>query len=129
MQYALWYQRVLVKTIKNQMAVVRALNAPRPESRQFPPALETQTAKAGVFGQCLESVSTLQTLTKDPGLGRLRFQGWRELSGLRSWRVQRPYHRHLIFYRFDKDTLIPERVLHGARDLPRRLLQSPYEDG
>jgi plasmid stabilization system protein ParE len=36
---------------------------------------------------------------------------------------------YLIFYRFDKDTLMPERVLHGARDLPRRLLQSPFEDG
>ena len=33
-----------------------------------------------------------------------------------------------LLKRFDKDTLIPERVLHGARDLPRRLLQSPYEE-
>jgi toxin ParE1/3/4 len=73
--------------------------------------------------------ATLQTLAKTPGLGRLRFHGWPELSGIRSWRVQRPYHRHLIFYRFDKNTLVPERVLHGARDLPRRLLQSPFEDG
>jgi toxin ParE1/3/4 len=71
--------------------------------------------------------TTLQTLATTPGLGRLRFQGWRELSGLRSWRVERPYHRHLIFYRFDTDTLTAERILHGARDLPRRLLQSPDE--
>jgi toxin ParE1/3/4 len=72
--------------------------------------------------------ATLQTLARTPGLGRLRFQGWRELSGPRSWRVERPYHRHLIFYRFDKETLIAERVVHGARDLPRRVLQSPEED-
>jgi toxin ParE1/3/4 len=72
---------------------------------------------------------TLNALAKTPGLGRPRFKRWRELRGLRSWRVGRPYHRHLIFYRFDKETLMAERVLHGARDLPRRLLQSPYEDG
>jgi plasmid stabilization system protein ParE len=41
--------------------------------------------------------ATLQTLARTPGLGRLRFKGWRELTGLRSWRVERPYHRHLIF--------------------------------
>jgi len=66
--------------------------------------------------------TTLQTLTKTPGLGRPRFPRWRELVGIRSWRVERPYHRHLIFYRFDEDTLIAERVIHGARDLPCRLL-------
>jgi toxin ParE1/3/4 len=71
--------------------------------------------------------ATLQMLAKTPGLGRPRFPHWRELAGIRSWRVQRPYHRHLIFYRFDDETLIAERAIHGARDLPRRLLQSPHE--
>jgi len=33
--------------------------------------------------------------------------------------------RHLIFYRFDRSTLYAERVIHGMRDLPRRLLQPP----
>ena len=66
--------------------------------------------------------ATLQTLAKTPGLGRPRFSGWRELAGMRSWRVEPPYHRHLIFYRFDEQTLIAERIIHGARDLPRRLL-------
>ncbi|HXR06257.1 MAG TPA: type II toxin-antitoxin system RelE/ParE family toxin [Candidatus Acidoferrum sp.] len=73
--------------------------------------------------------ATLQALAKTPGLGRPRFQSWPELAGIRSWRIERPFHRHLIFYRFDKEILMAERVLHGARDLPRRLLQSPYEDG
>jgi plasmid stabilization system protein ParE len=40
--------------------------------------------------------------------------------------VQNPYHRHLIFYRFDDKKLFAERILHGARDLPRRLLQPPH---
>jgi len=71
--------------------------------------------------------ATLQALARTPGLGRPRFANWPELAGIRSWRVQKPYHRHLIFYRHDPESLMAERVLHGARDLPRRLLQSPYE--
>ncbi len=67
--------------------------------------------------------ATLQALAKTPGLGCPRFQHWPELAGIRSWRVDRPYHRHLIFYRFDEETFIAERIIHGARDLPRRLLR------
>jgi toxin ParE1/3/4 len=66
--------------------------------------------------------TTLQTLAKTPGLGRLRFPSRKDLAGNRSWRVEHPNHRHLIFYRFDEETLIAERIIHGARDLPRRLL-------
>ena len=71
--------------------------------------------------------ATMKELVETPGLGRPRFQDWPELAGLHSWRVCQPYHRHLIFYRFDDATLWVERVLHGARDLPRRLRQPPYE--
>jgi hypothetical protein len=31
----------------------------------------------------------------------------------------------LIFYRYDGTTLCAERVVHGARDLPRRLTEPP----
>lgn len=72
--------------------------------------------------------ATLHQLAKTPRIGRLRFGDWPELAGIRSWRVQRPYHRHLIFYRFDAKTLFAERVVHGARDLPRRLRQFPYSE-
>jgi toxin ParE1/3/4 len=68
--------------------------------------------------------ATLQALARDPGLGRPRFLNWPKLVGLRSWRVDRPYHRHLVFYRFDEETLFAERIIHGARDLPRRLIRS-----
>ena len=71
--------------------------------------------------------ATIRELANAPGLGRPRFTDWPGLAGLRSWRVQKPYHRHLIFYRHDGKTLMVERVVHGARDLPRRLLQSPHE--
>jgi plasmid stabilization system protein ParE len=72
--------------------------------------------------------ATLQQVARSPGIGRPRFGDFPALAGIRSWRAQRPYHRHLIFYRFDDTTLFAERILHGARDLPRRLLQSPYEE-
>ena len=71
--------------------------------------------------------ATLQELANAPGLGRHRFTDWPELAGIRSWRVRKPYHRHLIFYRHDDKMLTAERVVHGARDLPRRLLQPPHE--
>jgi toxin ParE1/3/4 len=73
--------------------------------------------------------ATLKELAQVPGLGRPRFKDWPELAGIRSWRVRKPYHRHLIFYQSDAKTLLAVRVVHGARDLPRRLRQSPYEAG
>mgnify|MGYP001367904431 CR=1 FL=1 len=69
--------------------------------------------------------ATLKELTKTPGLGRPRFQDLPELAGLHSWRVHMPFHRHLIFYRFNDKMLSAERVLHGARDLTHRLKQTP----
>lgn len=71
---------------------------------------------------------TLDALVKTPGLGRRRFVGWPELAGIRSWKVQRPFQRHLIFYRFDDETLFAERTLHGSRDLPGILLQHPVDE-
>ena len=71
---------------------------------------------------------TLGELAVTPGLGRLRFRRWPELAGLRSWRVVKPFHRHLIFYRFDEQHLYVERLIHGTRDLPRRLRLSPDEE-
>jgi toxin ParE1/3/4 len=72
--------------------------------------------------------STLTALCRTPGLGRPRFKTWPELSGIRSFRIQPPFHRHLIFYRFDATSLFAERLVHGARDLPRRLTQPPFEE-
>jgi toxin ParE1/3/4 len=69
--------------------------------------------------------ATLAALTKSPGLGRPRFVDWPDLAEIRSWRVNRPFHRHLIFYRFHSETLYAERLIHGARDLPRRLRELP----
>ena len=70
---------------------------------------------------------TLGALIKAPGMGRPRFVDWPELTGIRSWKVQSPYQRHWIFYRFDHKRLFAERILHGSRDLPRVLLRQPED--
>ena len=68
---------------------------------------------------------TLGRLAEHSDLGRLRHFSHPELQGLRSFLVARPFHRHLIFYRHDDANLYAVRVMHGARDLPRRLGQPP----
>lgn len=47
------------------------------------------------------------------------------LRNLRLYPAERPFDNYLIFYRHDEATLYVERVIHGARDLPRRLTQPP----
>lgn len=69
--------------------------------------------------------ATLEQLTRHPALGRIRRFDHKELKGIRSYRVNPPFHKHIIFYRYDETTLFAERVVHGARDLPRRLVQRP----
>jgi plasmid stabilization system protein ParE len=39
--------------------------------------------------------------------------------------VRRPFHRHLIFYRYDAEMVYILRVMHGARNLGRRLREPP----
>jgi plasmid stabilization system protein ParE len=67
---------------------------------------------------------TIQTLAGKPDLGRLRHFTASELAHVRCIQVRKPFDRHLLFY-WDGDTLRIERVMHGARDLPRRLLEEP----
>jgi toxin ParE1/3/4 len=69
--------------------------------------------------------ATIELLRVQPGLGRARFFRHSQLKGIRSFRVRRPFDRHLVFYRFDCDTIYAERVIHGMRDLPRRLIEAP----
>jgi plasmid stabilization system protein ParE len=69
--------------------------------------------------------TTLNLLRSNPALGRERRFRNPKLKGIRSFRVNPPFNQHVIFYRFYASALFAERVVHGARDLPRRLLQSP----
>jgi toxin ParE1/3/4 len=72
--------------------------------------------------------STLFMLASQPEAGRQRKFPHKELAGLRSFRVIQPFNVFLIFYHATEDTLFAERLIHGARDLPRRLRQPPGED-
>jgi len=68
---------------------------------------------------------TLARLLRIPDLGRLRFPDDPELLKMRSCVVLKPFNNQLLFYRVAGDTLIAERTIHGARDLPRRLKKPP----
>jgi toxin ParE1/3/4 len=68
---------------------------------------------------------TLHTLLEQPDLGRPRSFRHPALRDLRSARVRPPFHKLLIFYRTSPDNLQAWRLMHGARDLPRRLVQPP----
>ncbi|WP_395742920.1 type II toxin-antitoxin system RelE/ParE family toxin [Prosthecobacter sp.] len=67
---------------------------------------------------------TIQRLAAHPELGLRRHFQSSELAGIRSFQAARPFHKHLIFYQAE-DHLSIERIMHGARDLPRRLLEEP----
>lgn len=47
---------------------------------------------------------------------------------LRNWRfflVSRPFNKQILFYEVLAGELVLGRALHGQRDLPRRLLETP----
>ena len=58
-------------------------------------------------------------------MGRLRRFRDPALAGLRSLGVSRPYGGHLAFYHSGAEGVSIERMMHGSRDLPRRLMEVP----
>jgi len=72
---------------------------------------------------------TLARLADVPGLGRPARFNHPALNDLRIYPVEKPFDKHLVFYRQDETTLYVERAVHGARDLPRRLLEPPQLEG
>ena len=61
--------------------------------------------------------ATLHQLAKTPGLAGCT-SGTADSLRIRSWRVQKPYSRHLVFYRFDDRTL--RRADYPRRSRPAR---------
>jgi hypothetical protein len=57
--------------------------------------------------------SALEVLRENPEIGRQRFGDFPGLTGVRSWRVMKPFHRFIIFYRIEGETLFAERLLEG----------------
>jgi len=68
-------------------------------------------------------LATLKTLAVQPDLGRRRKFRHPALRKLCSFRVNPPFNRILIFYRVTNNTVEAWRLMHGARDLPRRLVE------
>ncbi len=69
--------------------------------------------------------ATVARILKAPTLGRSRKFRSAELHGIRSLIMGSGYASHLIFYRISETTVSVERVMQGARDLERRLLEPP----
>lgn len=67
---------------------------------------------------------TILRIAERPDLGCRRHFQAPELSRIRSIQVKKPYDRHLLFYT-EGNILQIERIMHGARDLARRLLEDP----
>jgi plasmid stabilization system protein ParE len=65
--------------------------------------------------------NTLQSLSSQPDLGRRRKFRHPALARIHSFQVKSPFQKILIFYRHNATELSAERLMHGARDLPRRL--------
>ena len=68
---------------------------------------------------------TLLFVAAQPDLGRRRHFKHPQLQGLRSIPVERPFNKLLLFYRAEADSIEAWRLMHGARDLPRRLVEPP----
>jgi len=57
--------------------------------------------------------AALDILEKNPEIGPRRFRTYADLAGTRSWRVPKPFHRFIIFYRLQTGVLRAERLLEG----------------
>jgi toxin ParE1/3/4 len=71
--------------------------------------------------------ATVDKLELNPSRGRKPFPRDPRLADLHSIFLERPFQRLILFYRFTEQSLILERLIHGARDLPRRIGESPTD--
>jgi plasmid stabilization system protein ParE len=72
--------------------------------------------------------STAELIARQPGIGVLRKFRSPRLKDIRSFQLASPFRIHLIFYRVEGDCLVVFRVMHGMRDLQRRLTEPPCAD-
>lgn len=67
---------------------------------------------------------TILQIAEWPDIGYRRHFKAPELIGIRSITAKKPFDRHSIFYKAEKTILIA-RIMHGARNLPVRLVEAP----
>jgi len=104
----------------------RAIQKAQDFTADFERAFGWYVERAGVdvawrFQTALDQ--SLAKLSIQPDLGRLRHFRHPNLQGLRSFLVERPFGKFLIFYRANEEVLYVVRLMHGARNLPRRLIE------
>lgn len=75
------------------------------------------------YARAVETI--LEFLAQYPQLGTRCAYPEPQLADMRFYLVQKPFERHLIYYRISDEELVAFRVVSGARDLPRRLLDPP----
>ena len=75
------------------------------------------------FQEALDA--SLVRISVRPDLGRPRHFRHPKLQGLRSFLVEHPFEKILIFYRANEERLDAIRLMHGTRNLPRRLIEPP----
>jgi plasmid stabilization system protein ParE len=68
-------------------------------------------ALATRFAEAVDAA--LAVLGRNPEIGRRRFGTYPDLAGMRSWRIRKPFHRFMIFYRIEGGVLAAERLLEG----------------
>jgi toxin ParE1/3/4 len=68
-------------------------------------------ALATRFAEAVDAA--LEALGRNPEIGRPRFGMYLDLAGTRSWRIRKPFHRFVIFYRVEDGVLSAERLLEG----------------
>ena len=68
---------------------------------------------------------TVRKLAGNPHSGRRPYPNDIELSLLYCVLIEGPFHKYILYYRFTPQMLSLERLIHGARDLPRWLRQPP----
>jgi len=71
--------------------------------------------------------ATVRKLAENPHLGWRPYPRDPDLAELHSVLVEPPFRKHILYFRFTQEELFVERLIHGARDLPRRLRESPFE--
>ena len=106
----------------------RAIQKSRAFTADFENLFAWYIDKAGVeiawrFQAALNT--TLLKLSVQPDLGRPRHFRHHDLMRLRSFPLARPFQKLLIFYRASDVELQAARLMHGARNLPRRLREPP----
>lgn len=65
---------------------------------------------------------TVRLLAIHPSPGKKTDFDNPKLIGIRFFLVRKPFDQHLIFYRVSDAILDVVRIIHGRRDLPRRVL-------